>query len=96
MAAAAPPEASASAAPAPRMIEPGWGVGVTTEKDSRVPDLVNGMPVTPELRKLYAGFPALIHLCVCRRTRFWLASSSLTPRIAWQSVEFQRAMLEAV
>ena len=49
-----------------RVIIPGWGVGKRNELDDLVPDEVNGMPVTPELRKMYEGFAELIALCVSR------------------------------
>lgn len=48
----------------PRVVEPGWGVGHRSADTVEVPDELNGMPVTAELRKMYEGFSELIYVYV--------------------------------
>jgi hypothetical protein len=52
--------AEASEPPKRQFFEPGWGVGQVSELDAKVPDEINGMKVTSELRAMYAGFPELL------------------------------------
>lgn len=59
-------------APGERWVDPGWGVLRPTAADKEIPDVINDMPVSSDLRKQYQGASELlyfraVHSPACRK-----------------------------